>query len=106
MRSVPNFSTRGNACSNILTVGVTIAGRASAKFDLQGIFFFGTPKYLESGNGSNNDYLVWKGSVDIPEPATLGLVGARLIGVALDGGDGRSNRSSRTRSRTLVPSGR
>jgi PEP-CTERM motif len=35
-----------------------------------------------ASSGTGNDYLVWKGSVNVPEPATLGLLGVGLIGVA------------------------
>jgi hypothetical protein len=31
----------------------------------------------------NNDYLVWKGSVNVPEPGTLALLGTALVGTAV-----------------------
>jgi len=35
------------------------------------------------GSGNGNDYLVWKGQVNVPEPMTLGLLGTGLVGISL-----------------------
>jgi hypothetical protein len=35
------------------------------------------------GSGYGNDYLVWKGQVNVPEPMTLGLLGTGLVGISL-----------------------
>jgi hypothetical protein len=60
----------------------TLPGFAGSGLDTSApylLFFAGN-----SGDAfGNNDYLVWKGSVNVPEPGTLALLGAGLIGTAV-----------------------
>ncbi len=60
----------------------TLNGFAGSGFNASApylLFIAGTP----GGGEGNNDYLVWKGSVDVPEPGTLALLGAGLVGMAV-----------------------
>lgn len=49
--------------------------------------FLASSSYLlfqaNTASGYGNDYLVWKGQVNVPEPMTLGLLGTGLIGITL-----------------------